>query len=234
MDTDLIPSFRANALTSESLSALLLEAVLEGCLMGSLGRAALAAAITSGLALVAGCSAGSPAPAPTVTITKTSSAAASTSPAASPSTTAVAAGPGPCSSSALKVALGSGNAAAGTSYLQVKFTNVSSTTCTLYGFPGVSFTGETYAVQVGPAATRNHASPESLVTLAPGAVATAELSIVDAQNYPPGSCGLTTASGILVYPPNLRTSVGLPYNGYTCVNAKDHVLTVNAVVPASS
>jgi Protein of unknown function (DUF4232) len=203
--------------------------------MGSPARAALAAAVTSGLALVAGCSTGTPAPAPTVTITKTSSATASTSPTAPPSaTTPVAAGPGPCQSGALKVALGSGNAAAGTSYLQVNFTNVSNTTCTLYGFPGVSFTGETYSVQVGPAATRNHASPESLVTLAPGAVATAQLSIVDAQNYPPGSCGLTTASGILVYPPNLKTSVGLPYNGYTCVNAKDHVLTVNAVVPASS
>jgi Protein of unknown function (DUF4232) len=202
--------------------------------MGSPGRAALAAAITSGLALVAGCSAGSPAPAPTVTITKTSSATASTSPATPPSTTPVAAGPGPCSSSALSVALGTGSAAAGTHYLPVKFANVSHATCTLYGFPGVSFTGETYSVQVGPAATRNHASPESLVTLAPGAVATALLTTVHAQNYSPGPCGLTTASGILVYPPNLKTSVGLPYNGYTCVNAKYHVLTVNAVVPASS
>jgi hypothetical protein len=202
--------------------------------MGSAGRAALGAAITSGLALVAGCSAGAAAPAPTVTITKTSSAAASTSPAAPSPTTSVAAGPGPCSSSALRVTLGTGSAAAGTQYLPVKFANVSNATCTLYGFPGVSFTGETYSVQVGPAATRNHASPESLVTLAPGAVATALLTIVNAQNYPPGPCGLTTASGILVYPPNLRTSVGLPYNGYTCVNAKYQVLTVNAVVPASS
>ncbi len=205
--------------------------------MGSPARAALAAAITCGLALVAGCSTGTPAPAPTVTITKTSGATASAGPAASPSitsTTPVAAGPGPCQSGALNVALGTGSAAAGTQYLPVRFTNVSHAACTLYGFPGVSFTGETYSVQVGPAATRNHASPESLVTLAPGAVATALLTIVNAQNYPPGPCGLTTASGVLVYPPNLKTSVGLPYNGYTCVNAKYHVLTVNAVVPASS
>ena len=202
--------------------------------MGSPARAALAVAVISGLALVAGCSNGNPGPAPTVTVTKTSSTgASSSSPAASP-TTSVAAGPGPCQFGALSVKLGASNAAAGTDYVPVVFTNTSQATCTLYGFPGVSFTGETYAVQVGPAATRNHASPESLVTLAPGAEASALLTIVVAQNYPAGTCGLTTASGILVYPPNLTKSVGLPYNGYTCVNAKDHVLSVNAVVAGNS
>src|ERR1700733_1991708 len=188
--------------------------------MGSPARAALAVAGIPALELVAGCSNGNPGPAPTVTVTKTSSTgASSSSPAASP-TTSVAAGPGPCQFGALSVKLGASNAAAGTDYVPVVFTNTSQATCTLYGFPGVSFTGETYAVQVGPAATRNHASPESLVTLAPGAEASALLTIVVAQNYPAGTCGLTTASGILVYPPNLTKSVGLPYNGYTCVNAK--------------
>jgi uncharacterized protein DUF4232 len=205
--------------------------------MGSPVRAVLAATFTAGLALVAGCGTGKPAAAPTVTVTSVApagSGTASTSPSAPAATTSVAPGPGPCQASALKVALGASNAAAGTDYVPLVFTNTSQSSCTLYGFPGVSFTGETYAVQVGPAATRNHASPESLVTLAPGAVASALLTIVDAQNYPPGPCGLTTASGILVYPPNLTKSVGIPYNGYTCVHAKDHVLTVNAVVAGSS
>jgi hypothetical protein len=201
--------------------------------MGSPARAVLAAAAVSGLAVVAGCSNGNPGPAPTVTVTKTSTAGTSNSAPASP-TTSVAAGPGPCQSTALSVKLGASNPAAGTDYVPVVFTNTSQATCTLYGFPGVSFTGETYAVQVGPAATRNHASAESLVTLAPGAVASALLTIVDAQNYPAGTCGLTTASGILVYPPNLTKSVGIPYNGFTCVNAKDHVLSVNAVVAGDS
>ncbi len=181
-----------------------------------------------GVALIAGCSSGKPTAGATVTVTASASASATASPSSTPTTTA--AGPGPCQSSALKVKLGSGNAAAGTTFYQILFTNVSGATCTLYGFPGVSFTGETYSVQVGPAATRNPASKPTLVTLAPGAVASAEISVVDAQNYSPGSCGLTTASGILVYPPNLTTSVGLPFNGYTCVHRKDHVLSVDAVV----
>ena len=184
---------------------------------------------TVGVAVIAGCGSAKPAAAPTVTVTTTGSGPASASPGGG-TTTTTPAGPGPCQSSALKVALGNGGAAAGTAYYQILFTNESSATCTLYGFPGVSFTGETYAVQVGPAATRNPASHPTLVTLAPGALASAEISVVDAQNYPPGACGLTTASGILVYPPNLTTSVGLPFNGYTCVHPKDHVLTVNTVV----
>jgi hypothetical protein len=195
----------------------------------------LALVLFAAIPVVAGCS-GSPAARPTVKVTTKVTATPTATPTGtstgSPAAT-VAAGPQPCQSSALKVTLGSGNAAAGTTYYPILFTNVSGTACTLYGFPGVSFTGETYAVQVGPAATRNHSSPEQLVTLAAGAVASAQISVVDAQNYPAASCGLTTASGILVYPPNLTNSVGLPFNGYTCANAKDHVLTVNAVVAGS-
>ena len=183
----------------------------------------------AGPALVAGCSASTPVAGPTVTVTATPTGQASTSPSSAPATTTPA-GPGPCQSSELKVTLGHSDAAAGTTFYEILFTNHSSTTCTLYGFPGVSFTGETYAVQVGPAATRNHATQPSLVTLAPGAVASAEISVVNAQDYSPGPCGLTTASGNLVYPPNLTTSVGLPFNGYTCVHSKDHVLSVDPVV----
>jgi ABC-type transport system substrate-binding protein len=185
-----------------------------------------------GSALVAGCSTGTPVAGPTVTVTATSTGSASASPSSAPATTTPA-GPGPCQSSELKVTLGPGNGAAGSAIYEILFTNDSSTTCTLYGFPGVSFTGETSAVQVGPAATRNHTIQPRLVTLAPGAVGSAAISVVDAQNYLPGPCGLTTASGILVYPPNLTTSVGLPFNGYTCVHPKDHVLSVDPVVAGS-
>jgi Protein of unknown function (DUF4232) len=187
---------------------------------------AAAGALAAGALLIVGCSNGGPAPAPTVTVTKT---APATSPSSTPASASPAvAGPAACQFSALKVTLGPGNAAAGSQIVPIQFTNVSSSTCTLYGFPGVSFTGETYAVQVGPAAVRNHTSIEQVITLDPGAVASAQIKIVDAQNYPAGTCGLTTASGIKVYPPNLTSAVGLPFNGFACVH-KYNVLTVNAV-----
>jgi hypothetical protein len=190
--------------------------------------AAAAAALAAAALLIAGCSNGGPAPAPTVTVTKTAT-AASPAPSSSASVSPAVAGPAACQFSALKVALGPGNAAAGSQIIPIQFTNVSGSTCTLYGFPGVSFTGETYAVQVGPAGTRNRTSTEEVVTLQPGAVASALIKIVNAQNYPAGKCGLTTASGIKVYPPNLTSAVGLPFNGFACVH-KYNVLTVNAVV----
>jgi hypothetical protein len=203
------------------------------------GAILLTAALAAGVVLIGGCStSSSPSAGPAATTQPAatgspSAGAAATTPASTPQATSSPAGPGPCQGSALKVALGAGSAAAGTTYYPIRFTNISATTCTLYGFPGVSFTGETYAVQVGPAASRNHSSPEHLVTLAPGAVASALISVIDAGNYSSG-CGQTTASGILVYPPNLTTSVGLPFNGMTCVSPKYHVLTVNAVVAGSS
>lgn len=203
------------------------------------GATLLTAPLAAGVLMVSGCSAGSSpsaGPAGTTQPAATSSASAgtaATTPASTPQATSTPAGPGPCQSSALKVTLGPGSAAAGTAYYPIRFTNISATACTLYGFPGVSFTGETYAVQVGPAASRNHSSPEHLVTLAPGAVASALISVVDAGNYPSG-CGQTTASGILVYPPNLTASAGVPFNGMTCVSPKYHVLTVNAVVAGSA
>jgi Protein of unknown function (DUF4232) len=200
--------------------------------MGSLLRrpASLAAIAAGAGLLITGCSAGG---SPAATITKTVIATTGPSQSATaPATTAPAApaGPGPCQSSALKVALGASNAGAGTQIFPIVFTNISATSCTLFGFPGVSFSGETYSVQVGPAASRDHAGPESAVTLAPGGVASAQVNVVDAQNYPAGTCGLTTVSGIVVYPPNLTASVGLPFNGFTCVHRKDPVLSVQAVV----
>lgn len=200
------------------------------------GTGLLSAVLVAGTVMVCGCSTGSsPSAGPSSTtqaVTASPSASSATSPAGTQASSTPS-GPGPCRTSELKVTLGPGNAAAGTSFYPIVFTNISTSTCTLYGFPGVSFTGETYAVQVGPAAARNHSSPEQLVTLAPGATASALISVIDAQNYP-GACGLTTASGILVYPPNLTSSVGLPFNGYTCANGKYPVLTVNAVVAGSS
>ena len=126
-----------------------------------------AGALAVGALLIAGCSNGGPAPAPTVTVTTTAPATSPAStPASSPASASPAvAGPGACQFNALKVTLGPGNAAAGSQIIPIQFTNVSARTCTLYGFPGVSFTGETYAVQVGPAAVRNHASTEEVVTL---------------------------------------------------------------------
>jgi hypothetical protein len=69
---------------------------------------------------------------------------------------------------------------AGSIYQVIDFTNISNVSCTLYGYPGISFasTGSSGG-QIGLSAKENPTPPRELVTLAPGATANALLRIVD-------------------------------------------------------
>jgi hypothetical protein len=207
------------------------------------GRAA-AAALASLMALVTACSSSAP-PAP-----KPSSSAASPSfpatpppssaPASSPAPTSpapasshpAAAGPQPCASRSLGAKTGIGQGAAGSTYVQIVFTNNSSATCTLYGYPGVSFAGGSPVSQIGLAATEDPVTQRQLVTLAPGAVASALLRIVTAQNFPASRCRLVTASYLQVYPPNQTTPIYISYSSPACAKPVN-LLTVDVVKPGS-
>jgi hypothetical protein len=60
-------------------------------------------------------------------------------------------------------------------YVVINFTNTSGSTCTLFGYPGVSLvTGPPYK-QIGLAAKRSTSTSKKLVTLAAGATANAQL-----------------------------------------------------------
>lgn len=94
---------------------------------------------------------------------------------------------------------GGGGATAGSTYYPLEFTNATHTTCTLYGYPGVSAWG-LGGKQVGPAATRS-GGPVATVTLAPGATAHALLRITDwGAECAKGSSAL----GLKVYVPGQR------------------------------
>jgi len=117
------------------------------------------------------------------------------------------------------VKLGLGDGYAGGTYQVIDFTNTSSASCTLYGYPGVSLvTGPPYA-QIGSAAKRTTTTPVKLTTLAPGATADALLQIVDALNFPPATCSPTKATNLKVYPPNQTAPVYLAYTSYGCAKS---------------
>ncbi len=176
-------------------------------------------------AAVAGCAsstttsaAGSnPGGASSASATPTPSISVST-PAAAPSMTLTPppTAPPACPTSGMQVKLGQSNGYAGGVYVPIDFTNTSSSACTLYGYPGVSLvTGPPYS-QIGLAAERDTTTPVTLVTLAPGATATALLQIVDALNFTPSTCGPTQATNIKVYPPNQTAPVYLPNTSDGC------------------
>lgn len=189
--------------------------------------------------LASACSA-SPAPAPSPSSTPPASSAPPTSAAPSsppPASTApastppAASGPQPCATRALQVKPGLSQSAAGSTYLQIVFTNISSRTCTLYGYPGVSLAGGSPVSQIGLAAKENP-QQRKLVTLNPGGQASALLRIVTAQNFPKSRCGPAQATYLQVYPPNQTTPVYVAYNVVACTKLVP-LLTVDVAKPGS-
>jgi Domain of unknown function (DUF4232) len=165
----------------------------------STGRGRLVAVFLAGAALLmAGCSTSNASAGPAISRTSQASPSglAATSPSATPSTPA---GHPPCKSGAVSTLLEHGRVRGRMAQYRIEFLNVSLVTCTLHGFPGVTFSGGNYSIQVGPAARDNLGSPEHLVTLPSEGFAIAQISVVNAKKYPRG-CRQTRVSGLLVRP----------------------------------
>ena len=162
-------------------------------------------------------SSSAPSPVQTTTVTV---------PASTPSTSP--SGPQGCLTSELRVTLGAGNGTAGAVYYPIHFTNTSAVTCTLDGYPGVSFVAGSAGTQVGPAATHDTTTQVTLVTLAPTAEATAVLRVTDSGVYSPGTCNAKPVNGFRVYPPGATGAAFLPQSGTAC--ATQGLLAVQAVV----
>ena len=162
--------------------------------------------------------------------TSVPSTSASTAPAttASPTTTAPS-GPPPCQTADLTGALGAPNGAAGTIYYALTLTNKGSATCTLYGYPGVSFVTGSSGSQVGAPAERTGGATPAVVTVAPSASAHATLGISEAANYGTG-CQITPVTGLRVYPPGQTAALFIPHSGSGCANSADVLLHIGAVV----
>jgi len=182
--------------------------------------AGAALACLAALAVVAGCGSSSSPSTPATSASSSSPAqSVSTSPPVPPPSTsvspAVVSAPA-CPNGSLKVAQGLAQGYAGGTYEVIDFTNTSSSTCTLYGYPGVSLvSGPPYA-QIGLAAKRDTSSPVNLITLAPGDTANALLQIVDALNFPTATCSPAAATDLQVYPPGQTVAVYLPNQSEAC------------------
>jgi hypothetical protein len=177
----------------------------------------------AGLLTVA-CSGSSGSGGPAASSSPSSSAASSPAGAASPTGQAVAptvgssvpaTGPARCRTAGLRVTLGPPDGTAGSTYRSIIFTNTGGSTCTLRGFPGVSYVAGDDGHQVGPAA--DWAGPVgNAVRLAPGGRATAQLQLVDVLNYDTAVCRPTPVRGLRIYPPGERAAVFVAAPGTGC------------------
>jgi hypothetical protein len=117
-----------------------------------------------------------------------------------------------CTSADLTASLG-GGAGAGMSqnHTGLQLRNTGSSACTLYGYPGVSWVRGASGIQTGAAAVRqpDPNGTETTVTLAPGALASAPLDIVDAAVIPPSECKPVAVRGLRIYPPGQKAALFL-------------------------
>jgi Protein of unknown function (DUF4232) len=134
-----------------------------------------------------------------------------------------------CATQDLQVKAGTAQGAAGSLYQTLDFTNVSSASCTLYGYPGVSLAAGSPAAQVGAAAARSTTAAPAVVTLAPGQTANALLRIVQALNYPQATCSPTATTYLRIYPPNETQAVLLPFKSTGCTSDSVKLLTIGVV-----
>lgn len=107
-----------------------------------------------------------------------------------------------------------GDAAAGSVYYTLKFTNQSGRTCTLTGYPGVSAV-DLRGKWLGSPASRSAAGGRT-VTLADNDSAGALLQISQAANFPSSACHPVAAAGLRVYPPNQTASKVVPIPFRAC------------------
>jgi len=160
----------------------------------------------------------------------TPSAAPSSAPAASPTATGSGTGSSTaCATKFLAAKAGVAQGAAGSVYQVIEFTNISNSTCTLYGYPGVSLASGSPVTQVGAAASRSTATAAAVVTLAPGQTGNALLRITQALNYPSATCSPAPTTYLQIYPPDQFTPLYLAYKTTGCAKTSVNLLSVGVI-----
>lgn len=172
---------------------------------------------------------------PTAAATSASAAPVSSAPATSSSAAVTM-----CATSALKAAVNTAKpgAAAGSIYYPLDLTNISGSTCTVFGYPGVSFVTGPSGTLIGRAATRNPVKPATTVTLAPGQVAHATLQVAQAGNYDPAQCKPVTAHWLRIFPPDQTAPLFVSFTTTACSARLPHSvgsqLAVSVFQPGAS
>jgi hypothetical protein len=133
-----------------------------------------------------------------------------------------------CASAQLTVWLGiPGEHPPGSTYYEMQISNIGTTTCSLYGFPGVSAVTAGGA-QLGSPASWDHGFTPSTVVLSPHVTSRVVLQIVDVFNFG-GSCTSVSAARLGVYPPNQTVSDDVWFTFQACSNTGPIYLTVRPV-----
>jgi hypothetical protein len=151
-----------------------------------------------------------------------------------PTSPAAAAGDEECKVADLSLSLSEGEGTAGTYYRYLVFTNKGTRTCTIQGFPGVSYVTGDDGHQVGPAAVREGAK-QPPVPLKPGDHANVTIGFRDVGAFDEATCQPTRTRGLRVYPPHEYKSMFVAADGLGCAgkDLPESQLTVTSIMPGT-
>lgn len=123
-----------------------------------------------------------------------------------------------CAAAALHIRLDTAAAgvAAGTEYVPLEFTNTSSQSCELSGFPAVALTSGVTGQQIGTEAAVDRSVRATAVLLKPGGIAHAWVGIADVANLPSKTCRPVTAAGFRVVVPGSESASYLAHRVPAC------------------
>jgi hypothetical protein len=154
---------------------------------------------------------------PPLTSSSTSSSTASGGTSAATVGSTKAQGGNECKANSLKLSFGGGDAGMSQQHTVLRFTNTGTTSCTIVGWPGVSYVTGDNGQQVGTPAARSGAKGAS-VTLAPGKVASTVIDSVDVGVFDASACKPTPVRGYRVYAPDDTASmfIALPSGTQGC------------------
>ena len=100
----------------------------------------------------------------------------------------------------------------------------------MYGYPGMALAaGSSQVNQVGAAASRSTETAAKVVTLDAGQSANATLRIVEAGNYPTGTCKPTATTFLQIFPPGQTTPIYLAYKSTGCASSSVNLLSVSVL-----
>lgn len=125
-----------------------------------------------------------------------------------------------CTAADLRVRLDihAAGVAAGTSYIPLDFTNVSSAGCRLAGFPAISLAVSRAGKQLGTAAAYDRSTAAQSMVVGGGQTAHIWLRLVDVANLPAATCRPVAAAGLLVRLPGQRQAIFVSHQLTTCAN----------------
>ncbi len=188
--------------------------------------------VMAGLALAACSSTPSQSSASTTTSQGSTSSTTTTSSSATSTTGTTKTAGNQCAFNNLTVTFGSPDGAAGHTYFALNFFNTGSTSCTLYGYPGVSFLDANKTI-IGSVTSREGNETPTAVTLKPQGTAVAPVAVTDSGISPCG--GSANATYARIYPPGSFSSDLIPITGvYVCSSASTANFEDSFVAPVAA